>query len=266
MSRATVRMSRAFTLIELLVVIAIIAILAAILFPVFAKARERANATACSSNLRQLALAWTMYASDNDNRAVPSGLTSDLMSGGRVVLWDASVIYMDNSAARPEESPMYPYMRNTEFTGCPSARQIRPSWWGYTDYGYNVLYLGGYGDYLERYVNVTPQMTKNPAELSRVKVPAQTVLFGDSATLGRAVGGQPGAIGQYPWLFPPSSGMGGFSHARHGNRTEAAFVDGHVSSLPVTVFADDNYKAAGIGYLSLDGQKNDALYNGLGRP
>src|SRR5947208_2579917 len=55
-----------FTLIELLVVIAIIAILAAILFPVFAQAREAARKTTCTSNMRQLALGWNMYAGDYD--------------------------------------------------------------------------------------------------------------------------------------------------------------------------------------------------------
>ncbi len=56
---------KGFTLIELLVVIAIIAILAAILFPVFAKAREKARQTACMSNQKQIALATTMWAQDN---------------------------------------------------------------------------------------------------------------------------------------------------------------------------------------------------------
>ena len=59
-------MRRGFTLIELLVVIAIIAILAAILFPVFAKAREKARQASCQSNLKQLALACLMYAQDYD--------------------------------------------------------------------------------------------------------------------------------------------------------------------------------------------------------
>src|SRR5436853_4751504 len=66
------RRNRGFTLIELLVVIAIIAILAAILFPVFAQAREKARAAACLSNTKQIALAFTMYTQDYDE-CTPGG-------------------------------------------------------------------------------------------------------------------------------------------------------------------------------------------------
>ncbi|HEV2471164.1 MAG TPA: prepilin-type N-terminal cleavage/methylation domain-containing protein, partial [Chthonomonadales bacterium] len=76
------RSQRAFTLIELLVVIAIIAILAAILFPVFAQAREKARAITCVSNQKQLALATLMYVQDYDETfplledcGIPSGPT-----------------------------------------------------------------------------------------------------------------------------------------------------------------------------------------------
>ncbi|HOS42272.1 MAG TPA: prepilin-type N-terminal cleavage/methylation domain-containing protein, partial [Armatimonadota bacterium] len=63
---------RGFTLIELLVVIAIIAILAAILFPVFAKAREKARQTSCMNNIRQIMIAVSMYIQDHDERVFPA--------------------------------------------------------------------------------------------------------------------------------------------------------------------------------------------------
>ena len=75
----------AFTLIELLVVIAIIAILAAILFPVFARARENARRTSCISNLKQIALGLAQYTQDNDERVIPYSSTGG--SAGIPFLW-----------------------------------------------------------------------------------------------------------------------------------------------------------------------------------
>ena len=86
---------RAFTLIELLVVIAIIAILAAVLFPVFARARGAAQKTTCVSNQKQLQTAWLLYASDYDNVSALCGM-------------GASV-----------HDRLVPYLRSTEVRRCP---------------------------------------------------------------------------------------------------------------------------------------------------
>src|SRR5437899_10125822 len=98
----------AFTLIELLVVIAIIAILAAILFPVFARAREQARKTACLSNMKQIGLALGMYIQDYDQVFPPGGLK----------VWEASKKTDRNLLA----VQLQPYTKNDQIFHCPSDR------------------------------------------------------------------------------------------------------------------------------------------------
>ena len=109
-------MKRGFTLIELLVVIAIIAILAAILFPVFARAREKDRQTSCLSNVKQVALGVMMYMQDYD----------DAMLHYRYFF--------------PNETSWYtvvqPYIQNTQILSCPSQGSTRAT------YGWNYRYLG----------------------------------------------------------------------------------------------------------------------------
>ncbi len=81
-----------FTLIELLVVIAIIAILAAILFPVFARAREKARASACTSNLRNLAMAALQYAQDYDELFAGSSSNPASIAPGRSAISSTGVL------------------------------------------------------------------------------------------------------------------------------------------------------------------------------
>lgn len=95
-----------FTLIELLVVIAIIAILAAILFPIFAQAREKARQTTCLSNLKQMGLACGMYAQDYDAMYPPGEILS-LLSGALVSSWKVVT---------------YPYIKNNPVFECPNMR------------------------------------------------------------------------------------------------------------------------------------------------
>ena len=97
------RRRRGFTLIELLVVIAIIAILAAILFPVFARAREAARATSCRSNLRQIGTAMAMYTQDYDEMLTQTYMTDQPQS---ILAW-----YPDF---------LNPYVKNANIWVCPS--------------------------------------------------------------------------------------------------------------------------------------------------
>ncbi|MCC7494043.1 MAG: DUF1559 domain-containing protein [Fimbriimonadaceae bacterium] len=114
-----------FTLIELLVVIAIIAILAAILFPVFAKAREKARQSSCASNLKQIALAAMQYRNDYDERNV----RQQWQPGQDVVnypLGNPATYAMSYAAA------LTPYMKSVQMLYCPSSTS------GYNSYGLNM--------------------------------------------------------------------------------------------------------------------------------
>ncbi len=113
MSRVTKRYG-GFTLIELLVVIAIIAILAAILFPVFAKAREKAIATSCLSNLKQVGLALMQYYSDYDETLVFYWHPFEAAANGLSCALAHDIMFPGNC--------LDPYMKNTQIAHCPAVK------------------------------------------------------------------------------------------------------------------------------------------------
>ena len=98
-------MKRAFTLIELLVVIAIIAILAAILFPVFAQAKAAAKGSVCLSNTKQIGLAMTMYENDADDMVVPSSVQDNAVPDGQFTWFEL----------------LQPYTKSKDLGLCPAA-------------------------------------------------------------------------------------------------------------------------------------------------
>ena len=116
-------MTRAFTLIELLVVIAIIAILAAILFPVFAKAREKARQAACMSNLKQVGLGLLQYTQDYDETFLFESTATGAGSGAGLRTYPDSNGYV-HSFSGPLRWPgrVQPYVKNQKIFQCPSSQ------------------------------------------------------------------------------------------------------------------------------------------------
>ena len=155
-----------FTLIELLVVIAIIAILAAILFPVFARAREKARQTSCLSNVRQLATATDMYVQDYDE-SFPKGLMLNAPP------WTCWMNVID------------PYVKNHQMFRCPSLRRnsttatvpIFSDLRMYeSGYGWNVgTHTGGFADGM----GYSAGSTDPWVSLGMVEAPAEMILLAD---------------------------------------------------------------------------------------
>jgi len=204
-----------FTLIELLVVIAIIAILAAILFPVFARAKGKAYQTTCLSNVRQLSLAFMMYASDYDERMPPACDYADDWSYESA--WDYYVDYV-NWTFHP--GLIGPYTHNEQINACPTAQGLES--WGrpYSGYAYNASYVGG-----------SPDEGLTPAAFGDIARPTETVLLCDSAVWIDGMGvclnnylRAPGDSFRVMWNTGPNS------HFRHNGTANVAYCDGHAKA------------------------------------
>jgi prepilin-type processing-associated H-X9-DG protein len=238
------------------VVIAVIAILAAMLFPVFAKARARGQQAACMSNLRQIWTANTMYAQDNDGYYVPAAMhfyehDDQRWFGKR----DASGRF------RPEDGPLVPYLRDGgQLRECPSFHTTVGFDKGTGGYVYNAL---GVGARITR-LGYTAEAYNGSMSQSDLKRPAATAMFADGA-LDIGVG-----LAEYAFLEPPhaiSALYGGWDmdpsvHFRHNGRADVCFADGHVGSLPMaaSVSSSPGYpkaspSARGMGWFApLDGE------------
>ena len=192
-----------FTLIELLVVIAIIAILAAILFPVFAKAREKARQSSCLSNVKQLNLGILQYAQDYDERMpIEAG-------------WIAPSVFL----AGPEW-PNYwweqvmPYLKNSQILACPSSSvKSVNSGPGPADTRYTINYA----------YNIKASMQS----LGTCQYPAETGLNLDSTNnYWRLYQATPTVENVYAW-----------SRTIHNDGFNVSFVDGHAKWLNGAPFA-----------------------------
>jgi prepilin-type N-terminal cleavage/methylation domain-containing protein/prepilin-type processing-associated H-X9-DG protein len=235
---------RGFTLIELLVVIAIIAILAAILFPVFEQAMEAGKKASCQSNLKQLGNAFRMYTNDNDEvlppwRTILAGTTPAVTT---VQPWDGRSPMVAGTMFWHEL--IFPYIKNVHVLTCPSAEQAMAR---YNQYGR----AGGYGyngGHLMEPRAGAPMPSTDPRNWiplldSAIAQPAEMVMITDStdrATSSAAIGWEDTTEGYY-WVHPPVDPRWNYFHSwwtyvsnRHGSGDfdnggpNVLFVDGHV--------------------------------------
>ena len=226
---------RAFTLIELLVVIAIIAILAAILFPVFAQAKEAAKKTQSISNLKQIGLAWTMYAGDFDDNLMRVKADGP---GTKVTYWWGS---FDGTTLREEEGLIYPYTKGKGIQQDPSFPKGFRTVLGLTGYGYNYHYLSP-----STYAPPTYTEVAVPVNYSQIANVSETVCFASSARMNNWSFAAPTLEGN-TYLEPPSSDFPSF-HARHSGKGTILWVDTHAKVLTPTY----RKGAFGYGYNSVD--------------
>lgn len=207
---------RGFTLIELLVVIAIIAILAAILFPVFARAREKARQASCQSNLKQISLAFMMYVQDYDE-ANPMAYYFQYGSSNHEYAWDFHVTYDGSwNIISTDLGLIGPYTKNSQLNACPS---FKGQTWGrpQTGYAYNTTYVGG-----------PPDEGLVPAALASIQSPSETVLVCDSGYY------YSGSVAGCNYLRAPGDAVYGWIgpnvHYRHNGVADVAYCDGHVKA------------------------------------
>lgn len=212
-------MKKAFTLIELLVVIAIIAILAAILFPVFAQAKLAAKASACISNVKQMQTSFIMYQTDHDDM-FPLGAYGTSTS---FAIWHDLID---------------PYIKNKEIWWCPCSNVGKYDASGAvtSHFGYNVRFLTN----LELDFSNLPTQTSVSSTAAQDPSNTVSLLSARTSVSGSWCGDDGKFLLKASDYFGLSSGNGfdcwGIPDPNAANQALIAWVDGHANKQPLSKF------------------------------
>ena len=244
--------NRGFTLIELLVVVAIIGLLAAILFPVFARARENARRASCMSNLQQMNLGIMQYVQDNDEFFPPYEWTGQTATPPDGKFWASGTWYWPQM--------IYPYTKSTQIYLCPDAPskyQFGPNAPNFANYGANALIM----NYTQTHVAGRPMVND-----STIVSPATIYLIMDAGCINIApyYPLHPDTYVQYiPGTGPGSAANLGaltstgiaelksdFNSGRHFDGVNVGFADGHVKWIKSDAVLNEARKLPSTGSFS----------------
>jgi prepilin-type N-terminal cleavage/methylation domain-containing protein/prepilin-type processing-associated H-X9-DG protein len=244
---------QAFTLIELLVVIAIIAILAAILFPVFAQARAKARQTVCISNLKQVSLGHMMYFQDYDEGPAPDRDFNDnaaWFSGGELVWKDAILPYIKNGGRDYNNGETYTTAGNGGVFQCPENTAAwsaqKAIYWGDAGPGepgdettrYPRSYaINGHAGQNETnkegafWPEITPGSVSPGGNLALLQQPANTIMLCETRMFYPNMWWEAMSYECTPDGIPAGGQVTGCIQGHHGGMTDFAFFDGHVKTV-----------------------------------
>lgn len=233
-----------FTLIELLAVIAIIFILAAILFPVFARARENARRTSCQSNLKQIGLGLLQYIQDNDERT-PKSWFGDVGDASRI----------DRGRYKWMDA-IFPYVKNAQLFVCPSDSLVNDMITHRKNSAYSYINGYRYGSYGNNFAYYNLEWNPVNKSIAAFESVSTTIWAGETAPPPTGSAAFPfeiswASIATQPIVTNDTPRRLDKIRERHLETTNILFVDGHVKSMNLTALTKISTTGLTTGAYSL---------------